>query len=346
MIRVLLLGAGGAAGNSVARCLTRAEGFRTVGANCDPMDLALAETDERHLIPRADDEGWTDAVLDLIERTKPDAVHAQPEQEVLLLSAMRERVPGGHLMPTFPDVWITQDKWALYEAWKAAGLTVPETRLLSNVHDLVRAMSELGEVWLRATGGAGGSGSLRTGSFGEARFWVMRHAGWGNFTAAAVLQPETVVFQSLWRDGEMVVGQSKRRLRWANARNVPSGIGGSAAISETCSDPIISRTAIRAIRAVTEEPHGILNVDMALDSDGVPNPTEINAGRFNTTVDFFAAAGLNLPALHFSGGSVAPPVTDPLGDGLLWIRAMDRPPMLTSREMLPDWLDMPLEVVA
>lgn len=347
MKTVLLLGAGGAAANSVARCLTRANGYRVVGANCDPYDLALAETDERHLIPRAVNEGWGDALLDLIGRVDPDFVHAQPEEEVRGLVTRADIVPGVELLPDYGTIFITQDKWALYQAWRDAGLTVPETYHLGNASDLVAALQALeGDVWLRATHGAGGSGSLRTGSFAEARMWITRNAGWGRFTAAAVLSPKTVVFQSLWRDGRLVVGQSKRRLRWANARNVPSGIGGSAAISQTCSDPIISETAIRAIKAVADAPHGIFNVDMALDSDGVPNPTEINAGRFNTTVDFFAAAGLNLPDLHFSSGSPDAPSIDPLEDDLLWIRSMDRPPCMTSVDLLPKWLDLPAEAVA
>ena len=33
------------------------------------------------------------------------------------------------------------------------------------------------------------------------------------------------------------------------------------------------------------------------DFDGVPNPTEINAARFFTTINFFTECGVNFPEL-------------------------------------------------
>ena len=63
----------------------------------------------------------------------------------------------------------------------------------------------------------------------------------------------------------------------------------------TVSDPVVDDIAQRAIRAINPEPSGIFGVDLTYDRDGVPNPTEINIGRFFTTHQFFTAAGLNMP---------------------------------------------------
>jgi hypothetical protein len=348
---VLILGAGGAAANSVARCLTRSEGYRVIGANADPYDLALADANVRVQVPRCGDPRWRDAIMRLIDESQPDFVHAQPESEVLALSQMRDDLPGGDLMVGASVVTLTQDKWASWGRWRTMGVPVPKTLLIRDRDDIQVAFEaicgdEPGEIWLRSTMGAGGAGSLRTASAWEAGIWIDRHDGWGRFTAAEVLGPDTAVFQGLWRDGRLVVGQSKRRLRWANARNVPSGVGGSAAISETCSAPIISETALRAVAVIDPLASGIFNVDMVLDAAGEPRVTEINAGRFNTTVDFFAVAGLNLPDWHFSGhqGGITP-VIDPLDDELLWIRSMDRPPVFTTRALM-ERESAPMEVAA
>jgi glutathione synthase/RimK-type ligase-like ATP-grasp enzyme len=338
---VLLLGAGGAAANSVARCLRMAGGYRITGTNADPYDLHLAQVDAGRLLPRADDPGYGEALHNLIEELHPDVILAQPEEEVRKLA---EWELSDHL-PDFESIEVCGDKFACYEAWREAGLTVPRTVLLRDPVDAIGALETMGRVWLRSVHGAGGSGALSTSSLAEALSWIDRHKGWGTFTAAEVLSAETVAWQSVWHHGRLVAGQSKRRLRWANAKNVPSGIGGSAAISETVSDPAVSDAAIAAIATIDTEPHGAWGVDFAYDKHGVLNPTEINLGRFFTTVDFFAAAGLNLPDL-LCNPSEGAALHDPLPPGLLWIRGMDRAPKLVRTDVISDAASMAWEMVA
>ena len=50
---------------------------------------------------------------------------------------------------------------------------------------------------------------------------------------------------------------------------------------------MVDEIALRAITAVDGSPHGIFSVDLTYDDEGVPNPTEINIGRFFTTHLFF-----------------------------------------------------------
>lgn len=72
---------------------------------------------------------------------------------------------------------------------------------------------------------------------------------------------------------------------------------------------------------------------MTYDKDGIPNPTEINISRFFTTVYFFTKAGLNMPEIFkdialYKKIPIFEKKINPLPDGLVWIRAMDREPML------------------
>jgi carbamoyl-phosphate synthase large subunit len=78
---------------------------------------------------------------------------------------------------------------------------------------------------------------------------------------------------------------------------------------------------------------------MTYDQRGRPNPTEINIGRFFTTHHFFTKAGVNFPKIYrdlaLEGRfPTLPRKINPLPDGLLWIRGMDVPPLLTTVDAL------------
>ena len=101
----------------------------------------------------------------------------------------------------------------------------------------------------------------------------------------------------------------------------------------TISDAEVNRVATEAVRSIDDEPHGLYCVDLREDSDGVPRPTEINAGRLFTTAHFYTAAGVNIPDLcvRLATGTVIedrPPPYDPLPAGLFWIRHIDCPARL------------------
>ena len=107
----------------------------------------------------------------------------------------------------------------------------------------------------------------------------------------------------------------------------------------TCSDEFVNEVAIKAIKAVTDVPHGIFGVDMTYDINGIPNPTEINISRFFTTVLFFTVAGLNMPEIYknlalYEKEPKLEKIINPLPDGLMWLRGMDRTPVLTTEEEL------------
>ena len=84
---------------------------------------------------------------------------------------------------------------------------------------------------------------------------------------------------------------------------------------------------------------------MTYDKKGVPNPTEINISRFFTTVYFFTKAGLNLPeifkniALYGEFPHLKKKI-NPLPNGLIWIRGMDREPVLTTEEKIEQELNL------
>jgi carbamoyl-phosphate synthase large subunit len=117
----------------------------------------------------------------------------------------------------------------------------------------------------------------------------------------------------------------------------PSGVTGVTGGGETVRDKTLDDISLRAIQAIDPSPHGLYGVDLTFDSKGIPNPTEINIGRFFTTHHFFTEAGLNMPLLYVMtalGKPVPFPkrIINPLPAGLIWIRGMDFHPVLTTRK--------------
>ena len=74
---------------------------------------------------------------------------------------------------------------------------------------------------------------------------------------------------------------------------------------------------------------------MTYDVNQSPRVTEINIGRFFTTIYFFTQAGVNFPQIYrdIALADKFPTLErkiNPLPDGLVWIRGMDVPPVLTT----------------
>jgi len=342
MARIQIGGAGGAPANNFIRALR--ESSRKdylIGTSSVASDLFLADTEERYVVPPAKHDRYREVLLGLLRRGKPDFLYVSHDYEVLAVSRLREEILslGVKLfLPNPETVEATVDKYRSYEIWREGGLPVPETILINTAHDLDDAFEKFGpRVWLRATTGGGGRGALPTDSREMARQWVERLEGWGSFTAARCLTSRSVTWQSIWHEGELIVAQGRRRHAWSFADRTVSGVTGITRVAETCSDAEVDRIAEAAIRSVDPRPHGIFGVDLTYDEEGRPNPTEINIGRFFTTILFFARAGLNLPEIYCDLGLEGKrPKLDrrvnPLPEGLVWIRGMDVEPVLTTAQ--------------
>jgi hypothetical protein len=336
--RILVTGAGGSPATNFVRSLRRAEPpVHLVGTDADKYLLMRAETDARHLVPPVRDPRYLDVLNEIVAEERIDFVHVQNDVELGFLSARRDELTARTFLPARETVGLCQDKYASFERWRAAGLKVPETTRITSDADLAAALERFGgQMWLRAITGAAGRGSLPVHDLDTARRWLDLQDGWGgDFTAAELLEPDSVTWMSLWHEGELIVAQSRRRLYWELGRLAPSGVTGITGAGMTIRDGALDAIALRAIRAIDSAPHGLFGVDLALDRDGVPNPTEINIGRFFTTHLFFAALGLNMPELYIRlglGEAVAPvePRINPLPEGMVWIRGVDFEPVLVA----------------
>jgi carbamoyl-phosphate synthase large subunit len=340
--RILVTGAGGAPALNFIRSLRQAaEPFHIIGVDADPYRLMRAESDEIHAIPKSRDPDYLPLLKLIIKETGAEMLFAQPDVEIAVLSRHRDELGIRTFWPSHETVTACQDKYTTYRLWSEHGLTVAETREVRSDSDLRKAFAEFGDVWLRLVTGAAGRGAFHTDNLEQARAWIAFNGGYDGFTASRYLSPDSVTWQSIWNQGELVVAQGRKRLSWEFADRSPSGVTGITGVGVTITDEVLDDIALRAVQAVDPRPHGIFSVDLTYDAGGTPNPTEINIGRFFTTHLFFTEAGLNMPyiAVKLAFGEPVPipkPHINPLPPDLVWIRGMDRSPVLTQQKAVDD----------
>ena len=338
MKRILATAAGGPATTSFVRSLKDSESwYHITGVDCGKYNVFRSEAHQTYLCPRATDEAYIPFINMIIEREKIDFIHSQPEIELYELSKHRDELKCKHFMPKHKTVEILRDKWQSFGVWKRAGITVPESYLLLDEDMLRLAYRKLGQsnIWIREIVGAGGKGALSRPAFEQALAQINTRSGWGKTVAARHLTDKTITWQSIWREGRLVVAQGRRRLYWAFAEKTQSGVTGHTGTGVTVNDPQLDELAIECIKAVDPEPHGIFSVDFTFDWDGVPNPTEINIGKFFTTHHFLTRTGCNMPdifvklALDEYDGEYG--ILNPCKEDMCWIRGLDTLPRLVSR---------------
>lgn len=347
MSKILIAGAGGAPSENVIKSLFECPyNEEIIGMGSEPFDLVASAAKRKYLVPYALDPLYHGKLLALLNKEKPDLIHFQNDIEIREASALRDEIMATGtkvFLPRHEVILNCVDKAKSSAIWKKEGLRIPGTMSINTEHDLRKAFDKFGntkgEIWLRMAVGGGGKGALPTDNYEFAKLWIDHFKGWGAFTAAELLTEKTVTWLSIWYQGELIVAQTRKRHSWNFGNRTLSGVTGITGVGETISDETVDRVAMDSIFTIDSCPHGIYGVDMTYDSSDFPNPTEINISRFFTTVNFFTKAGLNMPkifkdiALYNEFPSLKKKL-NPLPDGLLWLRGMDREPLLTTMEQL------------
>ncbi len=344
MKRILLTGAGGTASRNVIASLRMApESFYLVGVDSHPFHLASADVDAAYVVPRCTEPGYLEALQHIIREEQIDVVHPQPDVEVAFLSAHREAIPARLLLPADEVIQRCQDKMACNRVLAEAGVSVPYSVRVPSMEALGTCFEAVQQrsptVWVRAIRGAGSRAALPVRTLEQAESWIcywMDKAGLHprDFMLAEYLPGREFAFQSIWYEGELVVSMARERMEYLMGHLMPSGQSSSPSLARTVHREDVNETGTAAIRAVDPVPHGIYGVDMKENADGVPSVTEINPGRFFTTINFFSTAGCNMPwyYVRLAFGEVLPELVpyNPLPADLYWVRGVDHTPRLLT----------------
>jgi carbamoyl-phosphate synthase large subunit len=347
---VLLTGAGGSASSNVLDAWRRGSlPCAVVGVDTSSTYLHLSAADERVLVPRADDPSYVEAINRVVKHFAIDVLHAQPDPEVHILSEARDDVLASMFLPSRQAVRIAADKSAFAQAMSDADVPVPESvsfETTDDLHDKCRGLLDHHErIWIRARVGAGSRASLPVRTPDQAKAWVQwwvdeKGLRVSDFMASEQLVGAEFAFQSIWQDGELIAGQARERVTYLYGHLTPSGQTSTPAVARTVNRADVDDVACRSIRALDPVPNGVYCVDMKTAQDGQVKVTEINAGRFFTTSNFFAAAGVNMPEMLLRcalGERPARLGSSLLPDDLYWIRMVDMGFVLVPGAELERW---------
>ena len=340
--RILVTGSGGPLGVNVTRSIQAApEEIYTIGTECNEYHTHLSITDKTLLIPPAKNEkDYLEALLKLIEKEKIQMILPTHPLEVRTISKLRQQFEHVKTcLPNHQTIKNAQNKWQTYLTLRKANVPVPHTRLMDTEKDLRDMFSALSTrpIWVRGAGvpGAGiGVASLPCREVSHAHAWIDHWEGWGKMIASEFLPGRNLTWCGLFNLGTLIASQTRERLEYVLPHVSPSGITGAPAVSRTIKDQTVSKVSESAVRALVADPHGVFFVDLKGDSDGAHRVTEINAGRFGTTIHFYTEAGCNFPYLliKLAYGEPIPntPIIDPIQENTYWIRTLDCGPVLVK----------------
>jgi len=341
MKKILITGAGGSPATNFIRSLrAMKEKVLIIGTDENEFYLHRSEADISYLVPSIKHSKYIDFLNYIIKRHDLEFMHVQNDAELQVISQNRERLNINIFLPRKETVALCDNKFETQKKWQKNKIIVPDSMLIRNELDLKEAYRKFGKkIWIREISGAGGKGSLAPKNYNQAKIWIDFKEGWGKFIAAELLSENSVTWMSIWNHGELIVAQGRKRLYWELAKISPSGITGVTGGGITISDPKLDKIAQKSIKCIDENPHGIFSVDLTYDFNGVPNPTEINIGRFFTTHEFFTQAGLNMPEIFIkiAYSEKLPNIRkriNPLKQNLVWIRGVDFLPILTDTKAL------------
>jgi carbamoyl-phosphate synthase large subunit len=308
-MRLMVLGAGGpAAENFIKSLRTAYPDAWILGCDVNPWLLELSTADERVLLEtRPIDQDHGEELGLLAAQCDVSMIHAQPDEEALFL-AIQSVFDFKQLVftPSYQVVAACQDKLVCAQVLgelapaSAAWVTPNGTRDHWHDVDMYNGSPIVQPRWMRARRGAGSLAAKQVDEYRDALAWEYTWRGRvapEDFMLAEVLPGRDVSYTGVWWRGEPVSAACRERVEYADTRT-PSGQSSSPRVARLVSDDYVFDVAEAAVRIVNKacdvEPHGVFYVDMREDAVGRPRVTEINAGRFNTTQNFYTEAGMNL----------------------------------------------------
>lgn len=340
-MRVLVLGAGGPMGVNFARSINLANNdilLYGTDINRYNLELAMGHYAFCFLVPE-DEESKIDAIQNIIEDKRIDFIYAQAEPEVLFLSKNRKKFKVKYFLPKHKIIETCQSKWetsiAWYDVWPQTKsyILINDNALIDKIRIVRREFGN--KFWLRAASGGGGRASLLAKNIWHAYYWCefwKQHANI-SLIAQKYLPGRNFAWQSIWKNGKLIVSQGRERLQYIYPHLTISGITGTPSVARTVNIDKLNENAIKAVKLIDKKPHGIYSVDLTGDGDDIV-PTEINAGRFFTTSFFLAKAGEvvgesrgNIPLMYLRLGNDLEILDgkdrDILPDNIHWFRHID-----------------------
>jgi len=301
---VLVTGAGGIAGVNFVRALNASKrNYRVVGGDNSKYYIEFPDLAARYLTPRHDSADFVKKIVAIAKKERVGFIHPQPSSEALVLSDNRDKLPAPVFLPDSKVMRMGQDKLETQRRLKATSVPVARTVSLETLDSVPEAFAKFKPpVWVRARHGAGGRLSLQCSTVEEASKWVGLWEAKGvevsEFIMQELLPGRNIAWDSIWKDGRLVTSYCRERLEYPLKHVSPSGITGTPSVARTVHDQRVNKLGESAVKAIAAKPEGAFSVDVKGDSKDMPSVTEVDAGKFHTTMPlwgYVAYRHLGLP---------------------------------------------------
>ncbi|MET0773853.1 MAG: ATP-grasp domain-containing protein [Candidatus Limnocylindrales bacterium] len=296
-VRVLVTGAGGPSAVGVIRSLAREPRVALHAADIDPnaAGLYLVPVDRRVLLPRGDEPGFADTLLEWCRASGIDVLFPTVDQELLAVARARASFAAAGVAVVLADARALAtclDKWALYQAC-VGRLPVPRTALLD---DGFEARAWDGPVVVKPRRGSGSRG-VRVVDDAALLDDLPRDAS----LLVQELLPGVEHSLDVLASPTGTVGAVVPRLRL----KVDSGIAVAARTVHDAALVELGRDVVRTIGL-----GWVSNVQVRADRKGRPRLLEVNP-RFPGSMSLTIEAGIDMPRICLAMALGAPmPATD------------------------------------
>jgi len=344
---LLILGAGGGGGNNLIRSLKQSGlDLRILGSNCLSHAVAKSTAEVTYLLPESESSEYLPKLLGVVDSESVDLIIPNNDREVAMISKLRGELPCRVFLPDHETVLTCQDKHRFYQVLQSIGAKMSPSVSISGISGIEDAMSILpssDRYWVRPRRGSGSRGATWVRTSDQARKWIelwvdLRGYHAEDFQISVFLPGRDYNFQSVWKDGQLIVGSLVERLSYYMGATRLSGMASTPEIARTLHDPRAINNAIEAIRAVSKVPNGSFNVDMKGDANGDMHITEINIGRFPMITTLHDSSGEFNCAESYVRCAFKMPnnILNPIDikEGFVLIRELDTEPLVIHEKKI------------
>ncbi len=302
MKKILITGVGGGGSNNLIESIRQSNldltQYSIIGSNISKDILAKSPLEENYILPVATDEKYEQTIIEFVRDKEIDLIIPNNDREVGKISEIREKLDCIVFLPDKETIINCQDKHKMYLKLQQAGIPMAESYELNSFKDIDSAMEKIGgdRFWVRPKRGSGSKGATWVQNAKQAKDWIqlwidLRGYQLTNFTISEFLPGKDYCFQSVWKDGKMVVGKKCERLSYFFGVNRLSGMSSTPAVARTVRDDKALDTIMQTVKSLTANPHGNFNFDLKGRKDGTMCITECNVGRFCMITPIFDRTG-------------------------------------------------------
>ncbi len=306
--KILITGAGSGESNNLIRSLRIGDPSLFIGGcHTDRFILKKSSADKNFLVPPLSSPRFPDTLRAILDEEGFDLVVPTADQDVRILSTLRDTLPCRLFLPGKLVIELCQDKYELAIFLRDRGVAAPLTHPVTgydSIDDLFRQLSPRSQLWCRIRTGTGSMGAVPVRNPDQARSWIrywekMRGVPPPAFTLSEYLPGRDFACQSLWKDGKLVLIKTCERLSYYGGWNRASGVSSTPQLAKTVRDERMVQVCADAVQAIDPTASGVFSIDLKEDVSGIPCITEINAGRFFMITNLFDFTGTHNMAVTY-----------------------------------------------